>query len=244
MWTKTRIGPMRIEVLTLFPEMFEGVLGSSIIKRAREAGAVDVRLRNFRDWAKDRHHTVDDSPFGGGPGMVLKCEPVFEAVEAVRAELGSSPPLVYLSPKGERLTQELVREMAAWPAMMVLCGRYEGLDQRVVDHLVDREVSVGDYVLSGGEPACMVLLDAVIRLLPGALGEPASVEEESFSDGLLEYPQYTRPAQYRGWDVPEVLLSGNHEAIRRWRRAMSFEETKKKRPDLLGGTQRLEANDG
>ena len=235
---------MRIEVLTLFPEMFEGALNASIIKRAREAGAVEVRVRNFRDWAKDKHRTVDDSPFGGGPGMVLKCEPVFDAVEAVRAELGGAAPLVYMSPKGERLTQELVKEMAAWPAMMVLCGRYEGLDQRVVEHLVDREVSVGDYVLSGGEPACVVLLDAVIRLLPGALGEPASVEEESFSDGLLEYPQYTRPAQFRGWEVPEVLLSGNHEAIRRWRREMSIEETKKKRPDLLRGRERLEANHG
>lgn len=235
---------MRIEVLTLFPEMFEGILGASIIKRAREAGAVQVGLRNFREWAKDRHHTVDDAPFGGGPGMVLKCEPVFEAVEAVREELGGSAPLVYMSPKGERLTQDLVREMASWPSMMVLCGRYEGLDQRVVEHLVDREVSVGDYVLSGGEPACMVLLDAVIRLLPGALGEPESVVEESFSEGLLEYPQYTRPAQFRGWEVPEVLLSGNHEAIRRWRREMSIEETKKKRPDLLRGRERLEANHG
>ena len=235
---------MRIEVLTLFPEMFEGALNASIIKRAREAGAVEVRVRNFRDWAKDKHRTVDDSPFGGGPGMVLKCEPVFDAVEAVRAELGGAAPLVYMSPKGERLTQELVKEMAAWPAMMVLCGRYEGLDQRVVDHLVDREVSVGDYVLSGGEPACIVLLDAVIRLLPGARGEPDSVVEESFSEGLLEYPQYTRPAQFRGWEVPEVLLSGNHEAIRRWRREMSIEETKKKRPDLLRGRERLEANHG
>lgn len=241
---RTRFDGMRIEVLTLFPEMFEGALNASIIKRAREAGAVEVRVRNFRDWAKDKHRTVDDSPFGGGPGMVLKCEPVFDAVEAVRAELGGAAPLVYMSPKGERLTQELVKEMAAWPAMMVLCGRYEGLDQRVVEHLVDREVSVGDYVLSGGEPACVVLLDAVIRLLPGALGEPASVEEESFSDGLLEYPQYTRPAQFRGWEVPEVLLSGNHEAIRRWRREMSIEETKKKRPDLLRGRERLEANHG
>ena len=167
--------------------------------------------------------------------MVLKPEPVFETVEAVRATQEVEGPLVYLSPKGERLTQALARELAALPCLTVLCGRYEGLDQRVVDHLVDREVSVGDYVLSGGEPAAIVLLDAVVRLLPGALGDDQSTEEESFSDGLLEYPQYTRPAEFRGWKVPEVLLSGNHEVIRRWRSEMSVEETRKKRPDLLIG---------
>ena len=228
---------MRIDVLTLFPEMFAGPLEYSIIKRAREAGVVSINLVNFRDWARDKHHTVDDSPFGGGPGMVLKPEPVFETVEAVRATQEVEGPLVYLSPKGERLTQALARELAALPCLTVLCGRYEGLDQRVVDHLVDREVSVGDYVLSGGEPAAIVLLDAVVRLLPGALGDDQSTEEESFSDGLLEYPQYTRPAEYRGWKVPEVLLSGNHEVIRRWRSEMSVEETRKKRPDLLIGTK-------
>ena len=226
---------MRIDVLTLFPEMFAGPLEYSIIKRAREAGVVAINLVNFRDWARDKHHTVDDSPFGGGPGMVLKPEPVFETVEAVRATQEVEGPLVYLSPKGERLTQALARELAALPCLTVLCGRYEGLDQRVVDHLVDREVSVGDYVLSGGEPAAIVLLDAVVRLLPGALGDDQSTEEESFSDGLLEYPQYTRPAEFRGWKVPEVLLSGNHEVIRRWRSEMSVEETRKKRPDLLIG---------
>ncbi len=226
---------MRIDVLTLFPEMFAGPLEYSIIKRAREAGVVAINLVNFRDWARDKHHTVDDSPFGGGPGMVLKPEPVFETVEAVRATQEVKGPLVYLSPKGERLTQALARELAALPCLTVLCGRYEGLDQRVVDHLVDREVSVGDYVLSGGEPAAIVLLDAVVRLLPGALGDDQSTEEESFSDGLLEYPQYTRPAEFRGWKVPEVLLSGNHEVIRRWRSEMSVEETRKKRPDLLIG---------
>ena len=226
---------MRIDVLTLFPEMFAGPLEYSIIKRAREAGVVAINLVNFRDWARDKHHTVDDSPFGGGPGMVLKPEPVFETVEAVRATQEVKGPLVYLSPKGERLTQALAQELAALPCLTVLCGRYEGLDQRVVDHLVDREVSVGDYVLSGGEPAAIVLLDAVVRLLPGALGDDQSTEEESFSDGLLEYPQYTRPAEFRGWKVPEVLLSGNHEVIRRWRSEMSVEETRKKRPDLLIG---------
>ncbi len=226
---------MRIDVLTIFPEMFAGPLEYSIIKRAREAGVVTINLVNFRVWARDKHHTVDDSPFGGGPGMVLKPEPVFETVEAVRAAQEVEGPLVYLSPKGERLTQALARELAALPCLTVLCGRYEGLDQRVVDHLVDREVSVGDYVLSVGEPAVIVLLDAVVRLLPGALGDDQSTEEESFSDGLLEYPQYTRPAEFRGWKVPEVLLSGNHEVIRRWRSEMSVEETRKKRPDLLIG---------
>ncbi len=235
---------MRIDVLTLFPEMIEGAVNASIIKRARESGVAEVVLHNFRDWATDRHHTVDDSPFGGGPGMVLKPEPVFAAVEAVRASQTSPAPLVYLSPKGERFTQETAYELAAMPSLILLCGRYEGLDQRVVDHLVDREISVGDYVLSGGEPACLVVLDAVIRLLPGALGEPASLEEESFSSGLLEYPQYTRPAEFRGWKVPEVLVSGNHEAIRRWRREQALEETRKRRPDLLGGMKTLEANNG
>lgn len=224
---------MRIDVLTLFPEMFTGALEYSIMKRARAAGVVTVNLVNFRDWAQDKHHTVDDSPFGGGPGMVLKPEPVFDTVEAVRATQEGTPPLIYLSPKGERFTQALARELAALPCLSVLCGRYEGLDQRVVDHLVDREISVGDYVLSGGEPAAIVLLDAVVRLLPGALGDETSTVEESFSEGLLEYPQYTRPAEYRGWKVPDVLLSGDHEAIRRWRRDMAVEETRKKRPDLL-----------
>lgn len=224
---------MRIDILTLFPEMFTGALEFSIVKRAREAGVVTINLINFRDWAQDKHHTVDDSPFGGGPGMVLKPEPVFDTVEAVRATQDGDCPLIYLSPKGERLTQAVARELAAMPCLTVLCGRYEGLDQRVVDHLVDREISVGDYILSGGEPAAIVLLDAVVRLLPGALGDETSTVEESFSEGLLEYPQYTRPAEYRGWKVPDVLLSGDHGAIRRWRHDMAMAETRKKRPDLL-----------
>lgn len=235
---------MKIDVLTLFPEMLTGALEASIIKRAREAGVVEIALHNFRDWTTDKHHTVDDSPFGGGPGMVLKPEPVFAAVDAIRAGQEAPAPLVYLSPKGERFTQDTAYELAAMPSLMLLCGRYEGLDQRVIEYLVDREISVGDYVLSGGEPACLVVLDAVIRLLPGALGEPASLDEESFSSGLLEYPQYTRPAEFRGWKVPDVLVSGNHEAIRRWRREQSMEETRKRRPDLLGGMKTLEANNG
>lgn len=225
---------MRIDVLTLFPDIFTGFLGGSIIKRALQSGAADVRLHNFRRFSQDRHRSVDDSPFGGGPGMVLAPDPIFLAVEHVRSEAGEAP-LVYLSPKGERLTQDLAAELSRWPSLILLCGRYEGVDQRVIDHLVDREISVGDFVLSGGEVAAMALVDAVVRLLPGALGDGASAEDESFSAGLLEYPQYTRPAEYRGWRVPEVLLSGDHEAIRRWRRETSLRETQKKRPDLIAG---------
>jgi tRNA (guanine37-N1)-methyltransferase len=225
---------MRIDILTLFPDIFTGFLGGSIVKRALQSGAADVRLHNFRRFSQDRHHSVDDSPFGGGPGMVLAPDPIFQAVEYVRSEVGETP-LVYLSPKGERFTQDLARELSGWPCLILLCGRYEGVDQRVVDHLVDREVSVGDFVLSGGEVAAMVVVDAVVRLLSGVLGDGASAQDDSFTAGLLEYPQYTRPAEYRGWRVPQVLLSGDHEAIRRWRREKSVQETQKKRPDLVAG---------
>ncbi len=227
---------MRIDVLTLFPEMFEGPFGRSIVGRAAAAGVVELRVHNFRDHAADRHRTVDDAPFGGGPGMVLKPEPVFAAVESLRAS-GQRGPLVYLSPKGRSFTQAVAREMAGQAGFILLCGRYEGLDQRVVDHLVDEEISIGDYVLSGGEPAAAVVVDAVVRLLPGALGDDASPDEESFSDGLLEYPHYTRPAEFRGWAVPEVLLSGNHEAIRRWRREQALALTQTRRPDLTRGQE-------
>ena len=232
---------MRIDVLTLFPDMFSGFLGGSIVKRALESGVADVRLHNFRRFAQDRHHTVDDAPFGGGAGMVLMADPIFRCVEHLRQEVPGAP-LIYLSPKGDVLTQSLAGELALMPSLMLLCGRYEGVDQRVVDHLVQREISVGDYVLSGGEPAAMILLDAVVRLLPGALGDEASTQEESFSEGVLEYPQYTRPAEYRGWRVPEVLLSGNHEVIRRWRRESARRETQSKRPDLFGAQVRMEAS--
>jgi len=232
---------MRIDVLTLFPDIFAGFLNGSIVKRALEAGVAEVRLHNFRDFSADKHHSVDDAPFGGGPGMVLAPDPIFKAVEHVRQEAGADSPLLYLSPKGEPFSQALARELASWPSMIILCGRYEGVDQRVVDHLVDREISIGDYVISGGEVAAMVVMDAIVRLLPGALGDGASAEEESFSPRLLEYPQYTRPAEYHGWSVPEVLLSGNHEAIRRWRREMSVLETRRKRPDLVAGDPQMEA---
>jgi tRNA (guanine37-N1)-methyltransferase len=233
---------MRIDILTLFPEMFRGMLEHSIVARAIDSGLVEVNLHNFREFAQDKHHTVDDSPFGGGPGMVIMPDPVFKCVESLRARQPAPSPLVYLSPKGERFTQATAAELSALPGFTLLCGRYEGIDQRIVDHLVDREISIGDYVLSGGEPAAMVVVDGVVRLLPGALGHEASTEEESFSLGLLEYPQYTRPSDYRGWRVPEILLSGDHGAIRRWRLEMSMELTRVKRPDLLRDREAVEAN--
>ena len=226
---------MRIDVLTLFPEMFAGPLQASIMGRAVKAGAVELCLHNFREHAKDKHHTVDDSPFGGGPGMVLKPEPIFDAVEALRSGEGQRGPLICLSPRGERFTQPMARELASLDGFILLCGRYEGIDQRVVDHLVDREISIGDYVLSGGEPAAIVIMDAVVRLLPGVLGDEASTLEESFSEDLLEYPHYTRPGAYRGFKVPGVLLSGNHEAIRQWRAEQSVKVTNSRRPDLVRG---------
>ncbi len=233
---------MRIDILTLFPEICEGFLAHSIVKRAIESGVAEVHLHNFRDFALDRHHTVDDSPFGGGPGMVIMPDPVFRCVEHLKSEQSCPSPVIYLSPKGERFNQSVAGELAELPGFTLLCGRYEGIDQRVVDQLVDRELSIGDYVLSGGEPAAMVVADSVIRLLPGALGDDASTQEESFSLGLLEYPQYTRPAEYRGWRVPDVLLSGDHAAIRRWRREKSVELTRVKRPDLLRDRDAVEAN--
>jgi len=226
---------VRIDVLTLFPEMFAGPLQASIMGRAVKAGAVELCLHNFREHAKDKHHTVDDSPFGGGPGMVLKPEPIFDAVEALRSGEGQRGPLICLSPRGERFTQPMARELASLDGFILLCGRYEGIDQRVVDHLVDREISIGDYVLSGGEPAAIVIMDAVVRLLPGVLGDEASTLEESFSEDLLEYPHYTRPGAYRGFKVPGVLLSGNHEAIRQWRAEQSVKVTNSRRPDLVRG---------
>ena len=221
---------MRIDILTLFPRMFAGPFDESIVKRARESGALDMRLTNIRDFATDRHRTVDDTPYGGGPGMVMKVEPLSRALEAVRTPDAQT---VLLSPRGRLFTQAVARTLAERPALVLVCGHYEGVDERVAEHLVDDELSIGDYVLTGGELAAMVVIDAVVRLLPGVLGAEASVVEESHSAGLLEYPHYTRPAEFQGWTVPEVLLSGNHAAIARWRRERAEELTRARRPDLL-----------
>ena len=224
---------MRIDIITLFPEMFRGPFDASIVARAREQGIVRIELHNLRDWGEGRHNVVDDYPYGGGAGMVLKPAPVFAAIEAVRAQAEEQGRLVLLTPQGRLLTQPIVNELAGLSRLTLLCGHYEGVDERVREHLVDDEISVGDYVLSGGELAAMVLVDAVVRLLPGALGSEASLDEESHARGLLEYPQYTRPADFRGWPVPEVLLSGNHREIERWRHQQSLLRTRQRRPDLL-----------
>ena len=232
---------MRIEVLTTFPGIIEAVTAESILGRARQKGIVEVEAVNLRDFAADRHKTTDDEPFGGGPGMVMKCEPVFAAVEALTARRpGARARIVLMTPQGRRLDQKMVEELAAESYVIVICGRYEGIDERIREHLVTDEISIGDYVLSGGEIPALVLIDAVTRLVPGVLGDDASVESESFSSGLLEYAQYTRPAEFRGLRVPEVLLSGNHELIRQWRRVAALERTLDKRPDLLQSAQLTE----
>jgi tRNA (guanine37-N1)-methyltransferase len=224
---------MRFDVLTLFPAMFAGPLDESILKRAQQAGLIEVVLHQLRDWATDKHHTVDDYPFGGGPGMVMKPEPLFAAVEAIQPLTSPPAEVVLLTPQGRRLDGDLVRELAALPRLLLLCGRYEGVDERVRDHLVDREVSIGDVVLSGGELPALMLIDAVSRRLPGVLGADEALSEESFDEGLLEYPQYTRPAEFRGWPVPDVLRSGHHAEIERWRRHQRLLRTRDRRPDLL-----------
>src|SRR5881397_1967554 len=220
---------MKIDVLTLFPEMFAGPLDVSIIKRARESGLLDLRVHNLRDYAHDRHRTVDDKPFGGGPGMLLKPEPIFEAVEQLaRAETR----VILLSPVGRQFNQSLARELARQERLLLICGSYEGFDERVREALADDELSIGDYVLTNGALPAMVVIDAITRLLPGALGDDQSSHDESFSHGLLEYPQYTRPVEFRGMKVPEVLLSGNHSEIENWRREQARNRTKERRRDL------------
>jgi len=225
---------MRFDVLTLFPAIFEGYLGQSLLKKAIEAGLVDVQLHDIRRWSRDKHHKVDDRPFGGGPGMILQVEPVVEAVEAVQA-MRNPGHLVALSPRGRTLNQKIVEELAARPRLLLLCGRYEGFDQRVYDILRPDEISIGDYILNGGEAAAMVVIDACIRLIPGVLGDEESNQHDSFSSGnrLLEFAQYTRPREFRGHAVPEVLVSGNHEQIARWRREQSYLSTRQRRADLL-----------
>lgn len=223
---------MKIDVLTLFPAMFAGPLDESIIRRARTAGILDLRIHNLRDWTHDRHRTVDDTPYGGGPGMVLKPEPLFEAVEALKAERGPGMRVILTGPCGRPFTQAIARELAGLSGLLLICGSYEGYDERVREHLVDDELSIGDYVVTNGNLPALVIVDAVTRLLPGALGDDASSVDESFSQGLLEYPQYTRPAEFRGWPVPALLQSGNHAAIERWRRAQAVRRTALRRPEM------------
>jgi len=224
---------MRIDVLTLFPEMLAGPFDHSIIGRARQAGVLEIAVHNPRDYATDKHHIVDDYAYGGGPGMVMKPEPVFECVDAVQAMAEPRGKVVLLTPQGRLLTHEIVAELAREPRLIVICGHYEGFDERVRESLADDEISIGDYVLSGGEPAAIVLVDAVARHQPGVLGSEESLEEESHAQGLLEYPQYTRPPEYRGMAVPEILLSGHHAEIAKWRRRQAILRTARRRPDLL-----------
>jgi tRNA (guanine37-N1)-methyltransferase len=221
---------MKIDVLTLFPAMFAGPLDESIIKRARQAGFLDLAIHNLRDYAHDRHKSVDDRPFGGGPGMLLKPEPIFEAVEGIARE---NTRVVLLSPAGRLFSQSIARELAQMSDLLLISGHYEGFDERIREQLADNELSIGDYVLTNGALPAMVIIDAVTRLLPGVLGDDQSADEESFSQGLLEYPQYTRPAEFRGMKVPEVLLSGNHAQIAKWRAEQSRLRTQQCRPDLL-----------
>jgi tRNA (guanine37-N1)-methyltransferase len=231
---------MRIDILTLFPEMFAGPFDASIVRRAIDRGIVDVTVRNLRDWTHDRHHTADDAPFGGGPGMVLKPAPIFEAVEAIGSP---GAEIVLLTPNGELLNQAIVQQLANVDQLILICGHYEGVDERVAEHLATRLVSIGDYVLSGGEIPAMVVADAVVRLLPGALGCADSTREEAHADGLLEYPQYTRPAVYRGHAVPEIVRSGNHQELARWKRREALRRTSERRPDLVTAELRDEMRD-
>lgn len=228
---------MRIAVFTIFPELITQYANQSILARAQKAGLVTVEAHDIREYSTDTHHSVDDSPFGGGAGMVMSAEPIAAAIEATNAPR----PVIYLGPTGERFDQDLAHELACTycdSGFSMLCGRYEGVDQRALDTVVERTISLGDYVLAGGELAALVVLEATVRLIPGVLGNDASLDDESFANGLLEYPQYTRPATWRGQEVPEVLLGGNHEAIAAWRAAQSEELTQRFRPDLLGSPPR------
>jgi tRNA (guanine37-N1)-methyltransferase len=224
------VSSMKIDVLTLFPAMFAGPLDVSIVQRARSAGLIDLAIHNLRDWTHDRHKTVDDKPFGGGPGMVLKPEPLFEAIESLAREKTC---VILMAPDGERFGQQTARELSGLEHLLIVCGSYEGIDERVREALVDRELSIGDYVLTNGGIAAVILVDAVVRLVPGVLGDEQSAHDDSFREGLLEAPQYTRPAEFRGWRVPEILLSGNHGEIAKWREEQARKRTRENRPDLL-----------
>jgi tRNA (guanine37-N1)-methyltransferase len=250
---------MKIDILTLFPEVCRAPLNESMMKRAQESGALDLTIHNLRDWTTDKHHVVDDAPFGGGQGMVMKAEPIFKAVEQLRGEEGKTsnvqpasardglrrgerstsnvelqrPKVILMSPTGRRFDQQMAEALSGESHLIIICGHYEGVDHRIIEHLVDTEISIGDYVLTNGAIAAVVLVDAVVRLLAGVLGDEQSAADDSFSAGLLEGPQYTRPAEFRGWKVPEVLLSGNHAAIAAWRKEQALQRTRQNRPDLL-----------
>jgi tRNA (guanine37-N1)-methyltransferase len=240
---------MKIDILTLFPEICRAPLNESMMKRAQENGVVDLRVHNLRDWTTDKHHVVDDAPFGGGQGMVMKPEPIFAAVESLRDPIQKTsnaqrptsnvqlqrPKILLMSPAGRSFDQKLATDLSRESHLIVICGHYEGIDHRVNEHLIDMEISIGDYVLTNGAIAAVVLVDAVVRLLPGVLGHEQSSVDDSFSTGLLEAPQYTRPAEFRGWKVPEVLLSGNHAEIAAWRNDKAIKRTRENRPDLLSG---------
>jgi tRNA (guanine37-N1)-methyltransferase len=226
---------IRFDILTVFPEMFASFCGCSLLKKALDKGLVAMELHDIRRQALDKHHMTDDAPYGGGGGMVMKVEPIERTLQALEP-LDAGTPVILLTPQGERLCQKTVEELASHPRLVLICGHYEGVDERVRVHLVNREISIGDYVLTGGELSAMVLVDAVSRFVPGVLGNSESAAADTFSMGLLEYPHYTRPAEYRGWQVPDVLLSGNHREITAWRRRESLRRTKKRRPDLLAET--------
>ena len=232
---------MRFDVFTLFPEVLETYLNTSMMQRARERALLEVNLHNIRDWTTDKHHVTDDTPYGGGGGMVMKPEPIFAAVEGV---LGSPPicPVILLTPQGERLTQEKAQDLMRHSHFALLAGRYEGVDERVRQHLVTEEISIGDYVLTGGELPALVLMDVLARLIPGVLGDPMAAQKDSHATGLLEHPHYTRPAEFRGWKVPEILLSGHHARIKRWRREQSLLRTWERRPEMLEEAQLSDAD--
>jgi tRNA (guanine37-N1)-methyltransferase len=223
------------DIITIFPRVVEAALAEGVVGRARTAGTIDVRVRDLRDFTDDRHRTVDDVPFGGGPGMVMKAEPVFRAIEAIRAERGAPDAVILLTPQGRPFTQREAERFSRLSRLVLICGRYEGVDERVAETLVTDEISIGDYVLTGGELPALVVVDAVVRLVPGVVGDAASVATDSFGEGLLDHPQYTRPAVWRGRQVPEVLVSGHHREIERWRRHERVRRTQERRPDLLAG---------
>jgi tRNA (guanine37-N1)-methyltransferase len=233
---------MRFDILTLFPSIFESPFRESIIKRALEAGLISIDIHNIRDFATDRHQMTDDAPYGGGGGMVMKPEPIFAAVESILGEGDETTPIILLSPQGRLFTQQIARELSGQDRLVLICGRYEGVDERVRQYLVTDEISIGDYVLSGGEIPAMVIVEAVIRLIPGVLGDPSATFEDSHTAGLLEYPHYTRPATFRTYQVPEVLLCGDHARIVRWRRQEALRRTWQRRPDLLAKANLSEAD--